>query len=77
MTTARARFAALLLAVSAAAAGAQQPAPPAVSMVGQKAPDFTLRVANKDGFQSKPFVLSEHLGETVVLAFFFAARTRG
>jgi thioredoxin-dependent peroxiredoxin len=64
---------AALLAGSTLAA--QQPA--STSMKGQKAPDFTVRVANKDGVASQPFRLSEHLGETVVLAFFFQARTRG
>ena len=60
---------------------AQQPAAapetPVVSMVGQTAPDFTIRVSTKNGPQSTSFRLSEHKGETVVLAFFYAARSKG
>jgi hypothetical protein len=68
-------IAAALVGLLSSSAAAQQAAP--LSMVGQKAPDFSVRVANKDGFAAKPFVLSEHAGETVVLAFFFQARSRG
>ena len=74
----RVRFAALVFVASAGTLSAQQPAAaPVVNMVGQRAPDFTLRAVNKDGFLSKPFHLTEHLGETIVLAFFYTARSRG
>ncbi len=61
---------------------AQQPAPaapqaPAPLAVGTVAPDFTLPAATPAGVSAKPFRLSEHLGQTVVLAFFFKARTSG
>ncbi len=61
---------------------AQQPAPgpapvPAPLAVGAVAPDFTLPAATPAGVRAKPFRLSEHLGQTVVLAFFFKARTSG
>ena len=63
---------------------AQQPAPPpppapaAVPLaVGVEAPDFTLPAATKAGVSAKPEKLSDYRGKTVVLAFFFRARTRG
>ncbi len=45
--------------------------------VGQPAPDFTIKQVNVSGAMAKPFRLSEHKGETVVLAFFPKARTQG
>lgn len=45
--------------------------------VGQMAPDFTLKTVTSAGVTAKPFKLSEHKGETVVLAFFPKARTSG
>jgi peroxiredoxin Q/BCP len=53
---------------------AAQPAPPPKThlKVGDKAPDFTLRTT-----MGKPFKLSDHKGQTVVLAFFPAAFTGG
>ena len=69
------------LAVSAVAAGAQgapaAPAAPTPLKVGEMAPDFTVTTVTTEGPGAKPFKLSEHRGETVVLAFFPAARTRG
>jgi len=59
---------------------AQQPAPaqqPQPLAVGAVAPDFTLPAATPAGISAKPFRLSEHRGHTVVLAFFFKARTSG
>ena len=71
-----------VLAVAAIApsiAGAQ--AAPAAALtplkVGEMAPDFTVTVVTADGVAKKPFKLSEHKGETVVLAFFPKARTSG
>jgi peroxiredoxin Q/BCP len=45
--------------------------------VGDAAPDFTVTWVTAAGPEAKPFKLSEHRGETVVLAFFPKARTRG
>ena len=70
----------LLMAVPLAA---QQPAPPPAPpappplAVGTVAPDFTLPSATSAGVSAKPFHLKDHVGETVVLAFFFKARTSG
>ena len=74
-----------LVAVAAAlaftaTAGAQQPAPAAKTAppaIGSVAPDFTLPGATRYGLLSKPASLSDYKGKTVVLAFFFRARTRG
>lgn len=66
--------------VASLTAGAQEPAaapktpPPAVGAV---APDFTLPGATRYGLLAKPASLSDYKGKTVVLAFFFRARTRG
>jgi peroxiredoxin Q/BCP len=45
--------------------------------VGDVAPDFTVTAVTAKGVDAKPFKLSEHKGETVVLAFFPKARTSG
>lgn len=45
--------------------------------VGDMAPDFTVTAVTAKGVDAKPFKLSEHKGETVVLAFFPKARTSG
>lgn len=57
-----------------AATSAVQPAGPAVNDV---APDFTLPGADKYGLLKTPVRLSDFRGRTVVLAFFFQARTKG
>jgi len=44
--------------------------------VGQDAPDFSLTSATRDGVQA-PVKLSDYRGQTVVLAFFYKARTKG
>ena len=44
--------------------------------VGQDAPDFSLTSATRDGIQA-PVKLSDYRGQTVVLAFFYKARTKG
>jgi len=44
--------------------------------VGQDAPDFSLTSATRDGVQG-PVKLSDYHGQTVVLAFFYKARTKG
>ena len=58
------------------ALAAQQPAPPALE-VGVVAPDFVLPGATRYGTLKNPVRLSDYKGKTVVLAFFFKARTRG
>ena len=69
-----------LLAATSANAQQQQPAaapktpPPAV---GVMAPDFSLPGATRYGVLQKPASLSDYRGKTVVLAFFFRARTKG
>ena len=63
-----------------AAAAAQQPEPAPVSRapaVGSMAPDFALRGATRYGVLADSVRLSEYRGNTVVLAFFFRARTKG
>jgi len=45
--------------------------------VGEMAPDFELPGATRFGVLNEPVRLSDFRGETVVLAFFFRARTRG
>ena len=45
--------------------------------VGDVAPDFSLAGATRYGLLKNPVRLSDYKGETVVLAFFFKARTRG
>jgi hypothetical protein len=84
---ARARLATLTITTAASllTAGqimrAQQPVPlpaaipgPAVNDV---APDFTLAGADKYGLLKTPVRLSDYRGRTVVLAFFYQARTKG
>lgn len=45
--------------------------------IGATAPDFTLPGATRYGVLAEPVSLSDFKGKTVVLAFFFRARTRG
>jgi len=45
--------------------------------VGATAPDFALPGATRYGVLKDPVRLSDFKGKTVVLAFFFKARTRG
>jgi len=52
-------------------AGANQP------QVGSVAPDFSLPGATRYGRLQNPVKLSDFRGQTVVLAFFFQARTKG
>ena len=56
---------------------AQAPAAPSVPAVGSMAPDFTLRGATRYGRLSEPVRLSDFRGKTVVIAFFYQARTKG
>ena len=60
-----------LVAVAAGRLRAQSP------KVGDMAPDFTLKGSTKDGLLPKPIHLADFRGQTVVLAFFPKARTKG
>ncbi|MGH7651994.1 MAG: hypothetical protein ACREMS_09140 [Gemmatimonadaceae bacterium] len=62
-----------------AIAGAQQnaTAAPTGPGVNDAAPDFTLTGATRYGLLQTPVRLSDYRGTTVVLAFFFQARTKG
>jgi len=53
-----------------------QQSPPALE-VGAMAPDFSIPGATRYGTLKNPVKLSDYKGKTVVLAFFFKARTRG
>ena len=80
LTPVRSRLAlAALLVVAASAAGAQQPAASAVPPpeVGSLAPDFALPGATRYGVLKDSVHLSDFRGKTVVLAFFYRARTKG
>ena len=69
---------AALAAPLAVSLAAQQPAEdPKPLDVGVVAPDFTLPGATRFGLLKNPIHLSDFKGKTVVLAFFFKARTRG
>ena len=65
---------ALTLALMPAGLSAQQSPPLAIGAV---APDFSLPGATRYGVLAKPVRLSDFKGKTVVLAFFFKARTSG
>ena len=59
---------------------AQQPAaPPAAPTpeIGSMAPDFTIAGATRYGLLRDSVRLSDFRGQTVVIAFFFQARTKG
>jgi peroxiredoxin Q/BCP len=44
---------------------------------GDRAPDFAIPGATRHGILRDPVRLSDYRGETVVLAFFYRARTPG
>ena len=71
-------LAALLLAgaVSRAQAPTAAPSYPAPDS-GAIAPDFSLPGATRFGLLRDPMRLSDFRGKTVVLAFFYRARTKG
>jgi len=68
-------FLALALAGTPTALAAQQTAPPL--QVGAVAPNFTMKGATRYGVLANPVRLSDYKGKTVVLAFFYKARTGG
>ena len=65
------------LTAAPAAGQANAPVPQNFLALGTMAPDITLTGATRYGVISTPLKLSDFRGETVVLAFFFRARTRG
>ena len=67
----------LALLIALAQQPAAAPAPPPALEVGAVAPDFALPGATRFGTLKNPVHLSDFKGKTVVLAFFFKARTRG
>lgn len=74
--------AAALVALATVSGQAQQPGAPAptvlqIPAVGDMAPDFTIRGATRYGLLKDRTLLSDYRGQTVVLAFFVIARTRG
>jgi len=68
-------FSGTLLAGGAAGCAAQEG--PELLAVGAEAPDIQLAGATRYGVLAEPVRLSDFRGETVVLAFFFRARTPG
>lgn len=72
---------ALALTLTPAVLAAQQsPARVATAApleVGAPAPDFSLPAATRYGLLAQPVHLSDFKGKTVVLAFFYKARTKG
>ena len=84
----QARIATLSMAVGASLvtvgsfSNAQQPVPAVTAAatgpgVNDVAPDFRLAGADRYGLLKTPVKLSDYRGRTVVLAFFFQARTKG
>ena len=71
----------LLLALAQQPTAAPPPAPPPPGPpaleVGAVAPDFAIPGATRYGTLKNPVRLSDYKGKTIVLAFFFKARTRG
>lgn len=68
---------AIPLIAFATIAGAQQPATPPGPAVGQPAPTFALRGATRYGMLRDSIRLTDFRGQTVVIAFFPKARTKG
>ena len=64
----------LALATTPLVLSAQQPRP---LEVGAVAPDFSMKGATRYGVLANPVRLSHYKGKTVVLAFFYKARTSG
>jgi hypothetical protein len=74
-------YLALSLAAMPAVLAAQKPPSSGATThpleVGAVAPDFTMKGATRYGVLANPVHLSDFKGKTVVLAFFFKARTSG
>ena len=76
------RWSLALSALAMSSVLAQQPAspaapPPPQPEVGQPAPDFTITGATRYGLLREPIHLADLKGQTVVVAFFPKARTKG
>jgi hypothetical protein len=67
----------LVLGLAAVPAAAQEVETTPPLEIGAEAPDFVLPGATRYGVLRDEVRLSDHRGHTVVLAFFFRARTRG
>lgn len=65
------------LAMAPASAYTQQVLRVGGPVIGDIAPDFTLPGATRYGLLKNPVKLSDYRGSTVVLAFFYQARTKG
>jgi hypothetical protein len=82
----RGRLAALAVALGAlaaagpAAAQTARPAPaapPAPVPIGARAPEFSLPAVTRYGPLARPVTTADFLGKTLVIAFFYQARTKG
>ena len=67
----------VLALVVAAPGAAQEAASPKPLEVGTVAPNFTLPGATRYGVLAQPIHLRDFRGKTVVLAFFYKARSSG
>ena len=65
-----------LAALAAAPLAAQQPAGPTPLAAGQAAPAFSLMGGSREGVTG-PVTLEDFQDKTLVIAFFYRARTRG
>ena len=76
---ARLPLALALTALATSTVSAQQPTPATDPLpeVGAPAPDFAIRGATRYGVLRDSVRLSDFRGKTVVLAFFYRARTKG
>jgi hypothetical protein len=82
LARARKKTLAFVAAASLAAFGIAEgqtaaPSAPSGPGVNDVAPDFTLNGATRYGLLKTPVRLSDYRGRTVVLAFFYQARTKG
>ena len=79
LSNVRSRLTVAALLLAASTAGAQQSAPAAgpPPEVGSVAPDFALPGATRYGVLRDSVRLSDFRGRTVVLGFFYKARTKG
>lgn len=67
----------VVLPLAAGALAAQDPPVTPPLEVGAVAPDFAIPGATRYGLLAQPVRLSDFAGKTVVLAFFYRARTKG
>jgi cytochrome oxidase Cu insertion factor (SCO1/SenC/PrrC family) len=74
----RTLYLAVFLSAAPAILAAQKASPAAPPLeIGAVAPDFTMKGATRYGVLAHPVHLSDFKGKTVVLAFFYKARTSG